>query len=64
MVLRDTSAIYVHDAEDVLGFGVALLGERAQFFQGSGVVAPLIGGPAFVEASPRRPDKRDEKNSR
>ena len=52
------------EAEVVLGVVVALLGEREKFLQGRGVVAPLIGSHAFVEASPCRTDEHDEKNSR
>ena len=64
VVLREAVAMAVHEAEVVLGAGIALLGERAEFLQSRCVVAPLIGSPAFVEASPRRTDEHDENDSR
>ena len=56
--------VAVHDAEVVLGVGVALLCERAEFLQSRLIVAPVIGFYAFVEASPRRPDEHDENNDK
>ncbi len=54
VVLRNALAVVVHEAEVVLGFGMALVDKWAPLPQGCGVIATLIGGSAFLKARPGR----------
>jgi hypothetical protein len=47
-------AALVHEAHQELGGGVSALGERMPLAIRGGVVGPVVGAPAVLEAGPRR----------
>src|SRR5690606_4241012 len=58
-VLADAVAVVVHDADELLGVGIAALGERHEDLVGPGVVALEVGLAALVVAL--RPGAGSEK---
>ena len=54
IVLGDTLAEFIHDAEAELGIGITLLRRGQKLAKCRGVVAAVIGGAASVKIRPAR----------